>query len=234
MRHSFRAGLLVSALCVGLSAVHAQGVDHQIVYVAELSGVTGTGALCDPWKSASGTGGISEALALCNTPDNGKGCTIVLPRGFVRIDATIDTYNGVSLRGGLVIQGHGTGEKYFVPASGDSFAGTMLRWWSTDPVGCSATTIIAPTNGTVLRVAATTMSKFQDFGIDGGGNTRNTGTAGIGIDVTNPSPLANQITVLDIFDNVYVTDINGSPGIGVRIAPPKAPPSRPARSPSAT
>ncbi len=221
MRFSFaRTGVFLLGTWMGSTAL-AQGVDHQIVYVAELPGVTGTGALCDPWKSPSKTGGIKEALDLCNSGANlGKGCTIVLPRGYVRIEATIDTYNGTSLRGGLVIQGHGTGEKYFVPASGDSFSGTMLRWWSIDPVGCSNSTPIAPANGTVLRVAATTMSKFQDFSIDGGGNVRNTGTAGIGIDITNPSPLANQITVLNVFDNVYITDINGSPGIGVKIAPP--------------
>src|SRR4029450_340641 len=101
MRFSFaRTGVFWLGPWMGSMAL-AQGVDHQIVYVAELPGVTGTGALCDPWKSPSKTGGIKEALDLCNSGANlGKGCTIVLPRGYVRIEATIDTYNAPSLRGG--------------------------------------------------------------------------------------------------------------------------------------
>lgn len=191
-------------------------IDHQIVHAAEMPGVTGDGSSCNPWTSPSGTGGIAEALAAC-LPGS-KGCKILLPKGFVRVTSTIDTFFVISRRDGLVIQGHGSGEKFVVPATGDSFAGTVLRWWSADIGACAPSGPYAPADGTVFKVTATSFSRFEDFAIDGGGTLSN-GTAGIGLEVTNP-PASNGISIQNLFENIAIRDINGEPGIGLLVGPP--------------
>lgn len=214
-----RTSLALAALVAASSFGARAQVDHQVVYAAEQSGVTGDGSLCNPWTSSSGTGGILEAVSACTTSQLGnyRGCTVVLPRGVVRITATIDTYAG-GLRGGLVIRGHGAGDKFDSPANGDAFSGTQLRWWDANPTGCSGSGPFAAANGTVFKVTATSSSRFEDFMIDGGG-TNNDGTAGIGLEVTNPSG-SNQISIQNIFQNINIKDVDGTPGIGVRVGPP--------------
>ena len=209
---SLLRSLTVGLILIPCAASTARAVDHQIVY-AETYAV-GDGSRCNPWSSVDGTGGIHDALAQC-TPSS-DGCTVILPKGYVRITSTIDASVGGRLSG-LVLRGHGSGEKSTDPANGNSSAGTKLVWWT--DAACPAPggmTSVAPANGTVLLVQNLSWSRFEDFAIDGGGTTPATGIAGRGIQVTS----TGAATQMNIFDNIFIRDINGSPGIGIDFGPP--------------
>lgn len=205
MRSRVRIGLLYLFVAfIGHTAARAQ--NYHVVYVEDFATCNNTpcGTEAEPWSTPDGTAGITTALASCFSPlgNNTDGCVVVLPKGYVKISSTIELGTSGQRREGLILRGHGSGEKS--TSSTSSLAGTTLVW-----AGSSG--------GTVLRVASTSWSRLEDFAIDGGGSGVGNGTAGIGIDVTaNNSVSPSQ---QDMFKNIYISSINGSPGIGIRVAP---------------
>jgi hypothetical protein len=208
-----------TALFVTVAYGAASAQDHSIVYAEDYAkcasyscGEAPPGACGDsahPWVGCGeGTGGIMPAIAACHSPNGAgqDGCVVILPKGYVEITSTIDVGDGL-LKEGLVVRGHGWGEK--VPPTGSaSLAGTTLVWSGTCPQG-------DPTCP-VLRVRSTSFSRFEDFSIDGGGTNHN-GTAKIGIEVTSSSSTGPAQS--NLFRNIYIRDINADPGIGIRVVP---------------
>src|SRR5262245_11698171 len=66
--------LILTAFAAAGPPAHAQVV-NQIVYAAGYA-TSGDGSLCNPWTSASGTGGILEAISACTNAQLGvyRGC----------------------------------------------------------------------------------------------------------------------------------------------------------------
>lgn len=78
---------------------------------------SGTGTTGDPWVSASGTGGISEAAATCPA----TGCTLHLAPGYYKMTAMATLGKGVRIEGDSTLAS--------VIRADAAFAGTaILRW----------------------------------------------------------------------------------------------------------
>jgi len=148
-------------------------------------------------SASSCTGGIQEAIDSCGTGFSAgtHGCVVVLPRGEVAIEATIEV-GGTDGKAGLVIVGHGSGQR--TEPDGENMAGTTLVWQGSS-------------GGTVLSVKKVSWSRFGDFAING------SGTAGIAIDVTTPLSWGSEE---DLFENIYIDNLQATGSVGVRVAPP--------------
>jgi hypothetical protein len=189
------------AVCFVSSRVQAVGPEgaQQIVYARDYVTCAFPG-VCDgsrikPWISADGTGGIKGALDACfsSNGDSADGCIVVLPKGYVKITATINV-SGDARQEGLVFRGHGAGER--ATASSVSFAGTDLLWYGS-------------AGGTVMRIAYTSWSRFEDFAIDGDPSGDPARAAGKGIQVTASVSVAPAQQ--NIFQNVFICGILGTP-----------------------
>ena len=90
------AGRTIVLACVLVGATPCVlSQDHNVIYVEDYAGCATApcGTQSNPWTSASGTGGIEEALADCDNPVSGtpgSGCVLMLPKGYVSITSTID------------------------------------------------------------------------------------------------------------------------------------------------
>ncbi|HJQ99116.1 MAG TPA: hypothetical protein VJ826_12460 [Candidatus Polarisedimenticolaceae bacterium] len=217
-----RLGLGVFALmCVFSYAPmsKAQTADHNVVYVCDPpSSCQGDGTFGNPWRTTNQTGGISEALAQCTSLpplSNQVGCTIVLPKGYVKIERTIDTSCPLAAacasgqfiqRYGLVIQGHGSGTGY--ADSTGAHSGTTLVW-------------AGPDNGSVvLKINDTANSTFENFIVVGHLNGfGGTGKADVGIQIVATKDLQAQPPLVGAADkntlrNIVVDNVDL---VGVRI-----------------
>jgi hypothetical protein len=211
-----------SKLCVSSTCVAS---DRHIVYAEDYASCTTppcSGKKSDPWVGSDGAGGIQDALDACPSShvgtalDKRDGCTVILPKGYVTLTSSIvvdlNSYTAEEYQDGLVFRGHGSGQHS--SSTTDSLAGTTLIW-------------AGDAGGTVIRVAYTSWSKFEDFSIDGGGSGFGSGTAGVGIELTSGSCCGP--TQKNQFRNIYIANIDnvggpGTPGygIGIRISPESA------------
>jgi len=126
--------LVITVLALGASEAVAQS-DHEVVYAEDYCDGIGDGTPSNPWKSDDGSGCIEAAVNACaNKAINGSGpatnsdgCTVVLPKGFVKVTDTIrvawhstgpDREDGSDeAQYGLVIRGHGLGLRHRVQAT---------------------------------------------------------------------------------------------------------------------
>lgn len=214
-------GLAAFVCALGWLFIHpaAAQSDHEIVYVEDFAqgkveaSPYAPGTWTNPWVGLTdGTGGIESAINSCKTKyaysdvASHWGCIVVLPRGFVEITETIDVnWDDLSPEGlpqyGLVVRGHGCGLKGVGALV--SFAGTILVWRGEEGEE-------GEEDPTVLKIRDTSFSSFEDFVIDGDGDSDGIGVAGRGIEVTSGGS-AKHITVR----RIGIEAITGSPGVAV-------------------
>ncbi len=200
------ASLGLFILFFAVEIAHAQAGAAQIFYARDYA-TGGDGSGANPWSSASGTGGIQEAVDACGCGYSSQGCTIILPRGVVRITQSIEigtklTQSGscTGAKNGLVFRGHGNGFRTNSgnPSTDVHLAGTTLR---VEP----GTGMIRP----VLRLQGVSFSSFSDFSIDGNNE------APIGIESTAEGDYFTT-GQQNLFENILVERLTNT---GIQVGP---------------